>query len=52
MFLDRISPKTCLKMDYFGSKSPPNRQAMGAPTPDPLATGGWELPPQTHVRVK
>jgi len=28
-FLGRISAETCLKMDYFGSKSQKNRQALG-----------------------
>jgi len=36
-------------MDNFGSKSP-NRQALGAQPPEPLAFGGWEL--QTLVQGK
>jgi len=34
-FLGKISAETRLKMDYFGSKSPNNYQALGAPPPDP-----------------
>jgi len=48
MFFDRISAETCLKKDYFGSKSPPNCQALGAPPPNPFASGG----PQNPVQVK
>jgi len=45
-FLGRISAETCLKMDYFGSKSP----KIALP-PDTLNSGGWGLRPQTPVRL-
>jgi len=45
-FLGRILAKTCLKMDYFGSKSPkiasPCLWQLGA-LPLPLAAGGFAL---------
>jgi len=43
-FLNRISSETCLKMDYFGNKSPKIAKAgvWGEP-PDPLSSGGWRL---------
>jgi len=31
MFLGRISPEICLKMDYFGDKFQKNRQALEGP---------------------
>jgi len=50
------SAETCLEMDYFGSKFPPKSPSagssvprLGAPSPDPLASGGWRLrPPGPH----
>jgi len=39
-FLDRISAETCLKMNYFHSKSPKLPSAEGTPQ-DPFASGGW-----------
>jgi len=39
------------KNGLFCSKSP-NRQAPGAKSPDPLASGGWSLRLQTPVQIK
>jgi len=47
-FFGRISDETCLKMDYFSSKSLKNSQAP----PDPLASSGWAIRLQTPVQVK
>jgi len=44
-FLGRISAKTCLKMDYFCSKSLKIAKRWGLP-PHPLASGGWGALPQ------
>jgi len=52
MFLGRISSKTCLKIDCFGSKSLKKSPSAGAPPPGPLTSGGWGLRPQTPVQVK
>jgi len=42
--LDRISAKTCLKMDYFGSRlNPKYRQVLRDLPLDPLASSSWEL---------
>jgi len=38
VFIGRISAKTCLKMDYFRSKSKKFPSAGGS-APDPLASG-------------
>jgi len=38
-FLGRISAETCLKMDYFDSKSPKIAKRCS------LASGGWVLCP-------
>jgi len=47
-FLGRNSAETCLKMDYFGSKTQKNCQALwGAPLPEPLTSGSWRLRFQT-----
>jgi len=50
--LRRISAKTCLKMDYFGSNSPKIAKCWGlrSQTPLPLAAGSFA--PQTPVQVK
>jgi len=47
MFLSRISSETCLKIDYFGSKSP-----KIAEFPDSLASAGWGVHPQTSALGK
>jgi len=50
-FLSRNSAETCLKRDYFDSKSPKiakKRQALGADPPDPFASGSWASPPHPH----
>jgi len=36
------------KMRYFGWRKRKNCRALGAPTPDLLASGGWGLCPQTQ----
>jgi len=43
-FLGRISAETCLKLDYFGSKSQKSSNA-GALPPDPLVSSGWGFCP-------
>jgi len=50
-FLGRISAKTCLKMDYFGSKSPQIAKSWGLRPPDPLASGGWGFAPRPQFRL-
>jgi len=44
-FLGRNSAETCLKMDYFGSKS------QKSPSARPLTSGGW-LGTFTHAPVE
>jgi len=46
----QISTETCLEMDYF-VVNPQDRQALGASPPDPLASGGLGLHPQTPSRL-
>jgi len=51
--LGRISAKTCLKMDYFGSKSPKIAKRWGLCCPQttlPPAAGGFAS--ITPIRVK
>jgi len=38
-------------MDYFGSINPQKAQALGALTPDPLASGGWGFCLQSPFRL-
>jgi len=49
--IGRISSEICLKMDYFGSYSPQNRQALGAPPPDPLAPAAGGFAPRPPFRL-
>jgi len=50
-FLGRISAEHAQKWIIL-VVNPKNRQALGAPPPDLLASGGWGLRPQTLVYVK
>ena len=43
--------KTALKLSYFCKKMQ-NFQALGAPPPDPRASGGWRLRPRTPIGVR
>jgi len=50
-FLGRISTETCLKCIIL-VVNPQNCQALGALLPNPLASGGWGIRPQTPAQVK
>jgi len=50
-FSGRISAERCLKMDYFGSKSPKIAKRW-PPPPDPLACRGWGGRPPTPPQDK
>jgi len=50
-FLGKIFAVTCLKIDYFGSKSP-KLPSAGVDLSDSLAPGSWSLRFQTSVQVK
>jgi len=49
MFQSRNLSLNMPKNALFLLKNCKNRRALGAPPPDPLASGGWGIRPQTPV---
>jgi len=49
-FLGRNSAEACLKKIIL-VVNPPNRQALGAPAPRPLASGSWGFAPRPPLRL-